>query len=400
MKILMLGWELPPNNSGGLGVACLQLCKALSKKNTTVKFVLPYKADHDIDFMEIIPATNKSAGEIHFGAYESANYSVGSSDGSPNVFAVQAQYEAAMETIVDEHEFHVIHAHDWLTFRAGMRARELSGKPLIVHVHSVESDRAGGIQGNPLVHEIEGLGLMSADHIIAVSELTKQKIMQEYHIPASKITVAHNSVDKEAFPKIDSINAYGYLEHLKEQGYKVVVNIGRLTIQKGLMQLLDAAAKVVDKEPKTMFLIVGSGDQEHELIRRSAELGIGRNVMFAGFQRGKQWRDAFSVADLFVMPSVSEPFGLTPLEAIGYGTPSIISKQSGVAEVYKNCLKVDYWDIDKLANDITSMLRYDTLRTNLTDNALLEFLSFNWHDTADKLLNVYRAHAKELEAAE
>jgi glycogen(starch) synthase len=292
----------------------------------------------------------------------------------------------------------LIHAHEWLTFRAGMRARELSGKPLVLHVHAVESDRAGGLRGNPLVHEIESLGLLSADHIVAVSELTKQKIIDEYHIPESKITVAHNSVDQESFSAVDPTNAYTYLEHLKEHGYKVVVNIGRLTIQKGLLNLLSAAAKVVESAPKTIFLIVGSGELEHELIRRSAELGIGRNVMFAGFQRGKQWRDAFAVADLFVMPSVSEPFGLTPLEAIGYGTPSIISKQSGVAEVYKNCLKVDYWDVDKLANDIAAVLRYDTLRSNLTNSALLEFLSFNWQDTTDKLLAIYNAHAKELEA--
>jgi glycogen(starch) synthase len=397
MKVLMLGWELPPNNSGGLGVACLQLCKALSNKKVTVKFVLPYVAEHDIDFMEIVPATEKSAAEVLLGAYDSDDFGRGA-DGGPNVFGVQREYEAAMGAIVNSHEFDLIHAHDWLTFRAGMRARELSGKPLVVHVHSVESDRAGGITGNPLVHEIESLGLMSADHIVAVSELTKQKIIDEYHIPAAKITVAHNSVDQESFPAVDPTNAYAYLEQLKEHGYKVVVNIGRLTIQKGLLNLLSAAAKVVENDPKTIFLIVGSGELEHELIRCSAELGIGRNVLFAGFQRGKQWRDAFTVADLFVMPSVSEPFGLTPLEAIGYGTPSIISKQSGVAEIYKNCLKIDYWDVDKLANDIAAVLRYDTLRSNMTDNALLEFLSFTWQDTADKLLAIYHMHAKELEA--
>lgn len=391
----MLGWELPPHNSGGLGVACLQLCQALAKKNVSVKFVLPYTAEHSHDFMEVTGATKRSPSEVLFGVYDSADYDVLDPARYVDVFGIQSEYEHAMTEIVANSKFHIIHAHDWLTFRAGLRARELSGKPLVVHVHSVESDRAGGKSGNPLVHEIEALGLMNADHIIAVSEFTKQKIIREYHIPASKITVAHNSIDRDALLPIDPANSYVYLEALKANGYKIIASIGRLTIQKGLVQFLDAAAKVVEQEPKTMFLIVGSGEQEHELIRRSAELGIGRNVMFTGFQRGKQWRDAFSVADLFVMPSVSEPFGLTPLEAIGYGTPSVISKQSGVAEVYKNCLKVDFWDVEKMANSITAMIRYDTLRSTMQDNAYQEFLTLSWDKTADTLLHLYRHHARK-----
>ncbi len=391
----MLGWELPPNNSGGLGVACLALCKTLSQKGVSIQFVLPYKADHGIDFMDVIASSNNLPSRI-FGAYDSSQFLPGLSaedlSSASDIFAIESQYQNKVRKIVKERTFDLIHAHDWLTFRAGLRARELSGKPLILHVHSVESDRAGSKQGNPLVHEIEELGLTLADHIVAVSELTKQKIVHNYHIPADKITVAHNSIDREHIAPLDPINTYHYLSNLKSQGYKVVVSIGRLTIQKGLYNFLGAAARVVSHQPKTIFLIVGSGELEHELISRSAELGIGRNVLFIGFQRGKQWRDAFAIADLFVMPSVSEPFGLTPLEAIGYGTPVLISKQSGVSEVLMNCLKTDYWDTDKMANDITAVLRYHTLQQTLAANAVQELASLSWHNTADKLMNIYRTH--------
>lgn len=395
VNVLMLGWELPPHNSGGLGVACLQLCQALAKKNVSIKFVLPYDAEHNLDFMQIAAATKRSPAEILFGVYDSADYDALDSKRYVDAFKIQAEYEEAMTEIVAEQDFHVIHAHDWLTFRAGLRARGLSGKPLVVHVHSIESDRAGGKLGNPLVHEIESIGLHAADHIVAVSDFTKQKIVKEYHIPPSKITVAHNSIDQDAMTPLDTTNSYAYLESMKANGYKVVTNIGRLTVQKGLVQFLEAAARVVAQEPKTIFLVVGSGEQEHELIRRSAELGIGRNVLFAGFQRGKQWRDAFAIADLFVMPSISEPFGLTPLEAIAYGTPSVISRQSGVAEIYRNCLKVDFWDVDKMANSITAMVRYDTLRNTMTENALAEFMTLSWEQTAETLLRVYRNHARQ-----
>lgn len=396
MKVLMLGWELPPNNSGGLGVACLALCKTLSQKGISIQFVLPYKADHGIDFMEVVANSDDPPSRI-FGAYDSSLFiemAGNDTDSTDNIFAIEAQYQEKVTKLVKDRTFDLIHAHDWLTFRAGLRARELSGKPLILHVHSIESDRAGSTRGNPLVHEIESLGFMLADHIVAVSELTKQKIITDYEIPANKITVAHNSIDQTVFTPQYGENAYQYLSSLKSHGYKVVVSIGRLTIQKGLFNFLEAAAKVVNHEPKTVFLIVGSGELEHELIMRSAELNIGKNVLFTGFQRGKQWRDAFAIADLFVMPSVSEPFGLTPLEAALYGTPSLISKQSGVSEILMNCLKTDYWDIDKMANDIIATVRHDSLVHMLTKNASQELAAMSWDQTADKLLSLYSEHSK------
>ncbi len=388
----MLGWELPPHNSGGLGVACYQLCKTLARKGVEIKFVVPYTAEHNLDFMDVISAKIANVSAIN-GVYDSSEF-IDNKDLSGNVFEIQDRYVHAIENIVNESDFHVIHAHDWLTFRAALRAREISGKPLILHIHSIESDRAGDKKGNPLVHEIEQMGLLLADRIVAVSELTKQKIVDEYNIPASKIVVAHNSIDIDDMHDLDPHNSYTYLEERKSHGYKIVVNIGRLTIQKGLTNLLVAARSVIDVQPKTIFLIVGSGDQYYELIELSAKLGISQNVMFTGFQRGKQWRDAFGVADLFVMPSVSEPFGLTPLEAIVYDTPSLISKQSGVSEVLNNCLKTDFWDTDKMANDIVATLRYDSLRETLRDNARDELKKLNWDNTARKLMNTYNEHHK------
>lgn len=398
MKVLMLGWELPPHNSGGLGVACYQLCKAISSHGVDIEFILPYSAEHDVDFMEVKAAHPQGISAIIKSgiAYDSYKYIY--EDGREewlSIYDQQAAYEQAVSRLAPKLEFDVIHAHDWLTFRAGLRARQISGKPLIVHAHSVEADRAGRPGGgNPLVREIEGLSFMMADRIIAVSQLTKFKIAEEYDIPLSKIDVVHNSLDLDMVDELDEPNAHAYLTKLKQQGYKVVVNIGRLTIQKGLTNLLYAAKEVIKRRPKTIFLIVGSGEQYQELIRLTAELGISKNVIFTGFQRGKNWRDSFAIGDLFVMPSVSEPFGLTPLEAAGYGTPSLVSKQSGVAEVLNNCLKVDYWDVEEMANQITAVVSSDNLRDELYSNALLEYGKLSWQPAAKKLVGWYHHHIK------
>lgn len=392
----MLGWELPPHNSGGLGVACFQLCKRLSKKGVDITFVLPYEHNHDFDFMNVLSAKVTNVSTI-LGVYDSALYR--ESNGlAGDVFSVHHAYASAIESMLVDKDYDVIHAHDWLTFRAALRARELLLKPLVLHVHSIESDRAGGGHGNPLVREIEQLGLMLADKIVAVSEHTKQKIVKEYNIPAEKIVVAHNGIDLEEMVDLSPDNNYKLLENLKSQGYKVVVNIGRLTIQKGLTNLLHAAKAVIDKQPKTIFMIVGSGDQYRELVELGAELGISRNLIFTGFQRGKNWRDAFGIADLFVMPSVSEPFGLTPLEAIVYDTPSLISRQSGVAEVLKNCLKTDFWDVAKMADDIVNVLRHDSLRNHLLDNAKDELAHLSWDRAAHVLIDTYNLHTEGLKA--
>jgi glycogen(starch) synthase len=402
MKILMLGWELPPHNSGGLGIACYQLCKALSKKPLDIEFILPYQADHGIDFMDITAAYPQGvASVLRSGiAYDSYKYIL--EDGSEEWLSIHDQqtlYEHGVAQLVEQKEFDIVHAHDWLTFRAALRVKAMKNCPVIMHVHSVESDRAGKGKGNPMVCEIEEVALHMADRVIAISEHTKQAIMRDYGVPADKIEVVHNSIEASDMVPLEGDNAYRYLEMMKARGYRVVVNVGRLTIQKGLPNLLKAAKAVIDKAPKTLFLIVGSGEQYYELIELAAELGIGANVLFADFQRGKTWRDAFAIGDLFVMPSVSEPFGLTPLEAIGYGTPALVSKQSGVSEVLRNCLKVDFWDIDEMANAIAAVMQSDALRDELWQNAYREYEKMSWDSASDRIHQVYQAHLAEAGAA-
>jgi glycogen(starch) synthase len=393
----MLGWELPPHNSGGLGVACYHLCKALSKKSVDIEFILPYSAPFAEDFMKVTAAHPRGAKVVltNAGAYDSYKYVF--DDGHEehvDIVGQQMAFEDAVARIAGSKEYDVIHAHDWLTFRAGVRAKQAKANcPLILHVHSIERDRAGGQAGNPLVREIEETSMLLADKIIAVSELTKRAIMDDYAIPADKIEVVHNSVDHSTFEALDADNAYNYLVAMKAKGYRVVANVGRLTVQKGLSNFLLAAREVVQRAPKTFFLVVGSGEQYFELIEQAASLGIAQNVIFTGFQRGKQWRDSFAIADLFVMPSVSEPFGIAPLESVGFGTPTLISEQSGVKEVLINTLKVDFWDVQEMANQITAVVQNDALRDTLQVNAKAELNRMSWDHTAEKMFGIYLSHA-------
>lgn len=399
VKILMLGWELPPHNSGGLGVACYQLCRVLARKGADIEFVVPYTAEHPgIDFMQIHAAHSQDVRAVLQAgiAYDSFRYVKHNGDVEHiDMFGQSAMYEQAVGRIVSLGQYNVIHAHDWLTCRAAVRAKTLTGLPLIVHMHSIESDRAGRhFGGNPMVREIEQTALQLADRIVSVSEYTKQAIVREYDIPASKIEVVHNHTDPEVLlPDVSGDNTYQYLDVMRQLGYRVIVNVGRLTIQKGLTNLLRAFQIVHQHAPKTFLLIVGSGEQRDELVRLAADLGIGTNVLFTGFQRGKKWRDAFSIGDLFVMPSVSEPFGLTALEAIAFGTPVLISKQSGVSEVLRNALKVDFWNVDDMANKMVALVQNDSLRDELYANALQEYKRRSWNEAAEKLLQLYEHHA-------
>lgn len=395
MKILMLGWELPPYNSGGLGIACYHLCKSLSKKNVDIEFILPYEADHGVDFMTVKAAYQQDVKQflISGTAYESHKLALKNNQVSGlSMHDQQSLYEEAVAQLAETSEYDIVHAHDWLTFRAALRLRGLRKWPIILHVHSVESDRAGSQHGNPMVREIEEVALNMADKVIAVSNHTKKAIIRDYGVPEDRIEVVHNSIDKDSITPLDDDNAYKYLTTMKSLGYRVVVNVGRLTIQKGLPNLLKAAQKVIKHNPKTLFLIVGSGEQYYELITLAADLGIGANVLFTDFQRGKNWRDAFAIGDLFVMPSISEPFGLTPLEAIAYGTPSLVSRQSGIAEILNNCLKVDFWDIDEMANQISAVMKSDSLRDELLKNAEYEFNKLSWDDASEKIVKVYKDH--------
>lgn len=388
----MLGWELPPHNSGGLGVACYQLCKALSKKGADIEFVLPYKADHRIDFMTVTAAHPQGVAEVLKSgiAYDSYKYIF--TDGHSEVHDIYSQvhmYEQAVAHLSFSRSFDVIHAHDWLTFRAALRAKQILRCPIVLHVHSIERDRAGGKRGNPLCHEIEAMSFMLADRIVAVSRHTKNMIVEDYDIPPEKIEVVHNSIDPGELEPLDGENSYRYLAAMRDKGYRIVVAVSRLTVQKGLPNLLHAAKEVVARAPKTLFVIVGSGEQQYELLELAASLGLSRHVIFTGFLRGKRWRDAYATADLFVMPSISEPFGLTALEAVGYGAPTLVTRQSGVAEVLSNSLKVDFWDINEMADKITAVVRNNSLRDTLHANASAEFYRLSWGEAADRLLSMY-----------
>ena len=368
----MLGWELPPHNSGGLGQACFDMCKSLSNQNVDIEFILPYISSHNIDFMKVTSAFNHTELQknVLHQAYDSINYTYSSKE--------HELFEETVDDLISDKTFDIVHAHDWLTFRAAIRIKERTNLPIILHVHSIESDRAGGQRGNELVRDIEEYCLKLADKVIAVSEHTKQAIIREYSVPSENIEVVHNSINTDDIIPLSGFNSYRYIELMKEKGYKVAVNFGRLTIQKGLSNLIEAMHKVVAKHPKSLLLIIGSGEQYFDLIKLSADLGISSHVLFADFQRGKKLRDGIAIGDLFVMPSISEPFGLTALEAIGYGTPAMVSKQSGVSEIVKNMLKVDFWDIDEMANKIATAFENPELLDELLDKSSSEIQNISW----------------------
>lgn len=398
MKVLMLGWELPPHNSGGLGVACYQMCKHLARRNIAIEFVVPYKAAAQPDFMLLHGATHATAEQLFQagGAYDSYCYSCKTADCEhtlpTDMMGQQLKYTQFVEQLVQNNTYDAIHAHDWLTFKAGMRAKELTGKPLIAHVHATEFDRAGMNRGNELVHQIEYSALLMADTIIAVSQFTKDLIVQKYGIPANEIEVVHNAIDPEEFGTLDDANAYIYLQEMKKLGYKVVVSLGRLSLQKGITHLLAAAQKVVQKNDKVLFLVVGDGESRNELIQAAAEYGVAQNVIFTGFLRGKQWRDSYAIGDVFVMPSISEPFGLSALEAAGYNNAILLSRQCGVGEVLKNALQFDVWDTDKLADAILNLAEHSSMQQAMANGAQREVANLTWDRAVHKFEALYRKH--------
>ena len=401
MKVLMLGWELPPHNSGGLGVACYHLSKALAIKGAEIDFVLPYTAEHPgVEFMTVHNATTLEPQQgIHLGSYDSKYVTEldpkeGDAGDLATMRAVQKHYVAFVEQLVKKVKPEVIHAHDWLTMEAGVRAKELTGAPLVVHVHATEFDRSGEHFGNPIVHEIEQMALDMADRIIAVSNITKAIIVERYGIPAELVEVVHNAIDVESFePYAYDQRDYRYFEALRKEGHLVVATITRFTVQKGLTHLMRAAARACEKYDKFVFLFAGDGEQRDELISLAASFGIADKVYFTGFVRGKQWRDIYSVADVFVMSSVSEPFGLTALEAAHHDSALIISKQSGVGEILDNILRYDYWDTDRLADQLVGIALSPSLATTLRRNVKEEYAKISWLDVADKCVSLYnRVH--------
>lgn len=394
----MLGWELPPHNSGGLGVACYHMSKALALQGASIDFVLPYSAHHpDTEFMTIHAATSLDPLQRYglTGAYDSKHVrSLGfdeiDGDDLHDMRSVQKRYVSFVERLMKDKQPDAIHAHDWLTMEAGMRAKELTGAPLIVHVHATEFDRSGDRYGNPIVHEIEYQGLMMADRIIAVSNITKNLIIQRYNIPAAKIEIIHNAIDVASLGTYDyDYRTYSYLESLKSEGYTVVSTVTRFTIQKGLTHFIRAAARACEKYDKLVFLLAGDGEQRDELVRLSADLGISDKVFFTGFVRGKQWRDAYNVSDIFVMSSVSEPFGLTALEAAHYDSALIVTCQSGVGEILHNIFRYDFWDIDTLADQMVGIATSPALAHELRINIKQEYARISWQEVAERCMQLY-----------
>jgi len=394
-QILMFGWELPPHNSGGLGVACYGLAKGLSAKGVKIAFALPRKLGVDSPFMKILDhnlhGVEVTAINSLLTAYmDRGRYTEYLSaerveqmrlyGGSIYDEAMRFGEMAAAWSKSQPHD--VIHSHDWMTYPAGVKARYVSGKPLVAHIHATEFDRTGG-NVNSQIAEIEYQGLNAADRVIAVSNYTKGIVHRHYGVDNEKIEVVHNGVDMSDFDPMDIRRLF--------PNDKIVLFVGRLTFQKGLEYLLQAAGKVLTYEPNTIFLVVGNGDMYERLVMEAAGRGVGHRVVFAGYQSGERLRACYQMADVFVMPSISEPYGIVALEALAAGTPAVISKQSGVSETLNHVYKVDFWDTDKMAEKIVMLLQYPAMADEMVRQARREAAEMTWERAAGKTLAVYQS---------
>ncbi|MCL2085314.1 glycosyltransferase family 4 protein [Candidatus Saccharibacteria bacterium] len=404
----MLGWELPPHNSGGLGVACYHLSKALAK-NCDLDFVLPYSISDEMHrHMRLLFATENAPDIIKnklFATYDASMFwsevikSSPDSDALPSsIRELQSRYMNFLVKHLASRRNHpdVVHSHDWLTFEGAVFAREKHNLPFVAHVHATEFDRAGGSSGNPLVHEIEYAGLRAADHILAVSDITKNIITDKYGIPKDKITVVHNGwvePSHEAFP-------VEHLENLKKRGHTIITTVARLTLQKGLSHLLEAFAMSIKHNPKMTLIIAGSGEEKANLIDLTHNLKIGNNVIFTDFLAGQDLQSLYLASDVFVMSSVSEPFGLTALEAAHQGDALVITKQSGVSEILSNVFVYDFWDTSKLADIMVGISLSKGLLHTLQSNIKTEYNKISWDDVANKTLSVYNDVVKVNSLAE
>ncbi len=392
-KVLMFGWEFPPHNSGGLGTACLGLTEALLKKKTNVTFVLPKKIEGVKSFLKIVsPETpyfrsysvsSVLSPYINENTYKDALLK-GSSIYGRDLFEEVQRYALFGWDISGREIFDVIHAHDWLSFGAGIKAKQRSGKPLIAHIHATEFDRCGGSGVNGRVYDMEKKGMMFADKVIAVSNFTKNIIVNRYGISPEKVSVVHNGVLSQNTESV--LEKTGKMKKLKK---KIVLYVGRITLQKGPDYFIRAAKRVLDFKKDIFFVIAGSGDMQAQIMREVADMGISDKVLFTGFLRGERLEKMYRMADLFVMPSVSEPFGITPLESLINGTPVLISKQSGSSEVISHALKVDFWDTEEMANKIICALEYPSMSNCLIENGRREALSLTWEKAAEKCINIY-----------
>lgn len=406
MKVLMFGWEFPPHNSGGLGVACFGLTRALAGAGVDVSFVLPKKVPVDSGHCKVLfaedPESDKS-GQVTFHEIDSLLSPYLSSEEYREMIALLGiagatryghslmgevlRYAKKARALARKEKFDVIHAHDWLSFLAGIEAKKVSGKPLVAHVHATEFDRTGGNGVNSSVYAIEKKGMSVADKVVTVSHFTKNIVHDKYGISEGKIEVVHNGIDEADYIRGDvSPKA---IKKLKDQGKKIVLFVGRITLQKGPDYFVRVARKVVEEVPEALFVVAGSGDMEWKMIQEVAYRGIADKFIFAGFLRGKDLDAVYQIADLYIMPSVSEPFGITPLESLMQGTPALISKQSGVSEVVSHVLRADFWDVDDMADKVISVLKNDVLKFTLSRQGKNEVKKVDWKKAAEKCILVY-----------
>lgn len=428
----MFGWEFPPHIAGGLGTACYGMTRGLARNGVEVVFVMPRAyGDEDQRFVRVVNASDvetigtrdhefseellEKVSFIHidsnmlpyispeeYAAYHDEfvrsgrthewtdvwkqRYTFSGKYGA-NLMEEVARYAMVAAQVAKdlEGQFDVIHAHDWLTYFAGIAAKRVSGKPLVVHMHATEFDRSGE-NINRRVYAIEKAGMQAADRVIAVSELTRRIVIGKYGIPAEKVVTVHNAVrfgeSEEAVPE----------RAVKD---KVVTFLGRITYQKGPDYFVEAAAKELQRVPDVRFVMAGSGDLMNHVVRRVAQLGIADRFHFTGFLKGGEVQRMFRLSDVYVMPSVSEPFGISPLEAMRSGVPVIISRQSGVAEVLDYAIKVNYWDVDALADAIYGLLTYPALGRMFASKGLEEVTGLKWTNAAAKIKTVYETVVAE-----
>ena len=427
MKVLMFGWEFPPHIAGGLGTACYGIVKGLAYNGVETLFVMSSASgDEDQSVAKIINASDVPVAvsssldvdefldkvqfvhigtnmvpyldptEFHDLVEEERRRQVKdfrvqygqkfkfSGKYGANLMEEVARYAMVGGTIAMEHkdEFDVIHAHDWLTYYAGIAAKRLTGKPLVVHVHATSFDRGSADNIDTRVYAIEKRGMEAADRVITVSDLTRNIVITKYGIDPSKVVTVHNAVD---FSGKDNIKV--------ERGVKdkVVTFLGRITFQKGPEYFIEAAAKVLKRTENVRFVMAGSGDMMNRSIRHVARLGISDRFHFTGFLRGADVQKMFALSDVYVMPSVSEPFGISPLEAMRTNVPSVISKQSGAAEVLRYAFKVDFWDVDAMADQIYALLQYPALASFAAKMGYDEVNALKWNNATAKMKKVYES---------
>lgn len=400
MRVLTFGWEFPPIKSGGLGVACFGLTRELVDAGIEVLFVLPrsQEADGNADFrfadidnnlkVRIIdsPLVPYAQSGTSFAYYDEKT---GQHVFTRTLIEEVHRYAHQASVIAEQEEFDVIHAHDWTSYLAGIAAKVVSGKPLIVHVHATSYDQAASDNVDPEIYAIERRAFEEADKIVTVSQFTADLIKNKHGALADKIEVVHNGCDTCEPERHTPV-----LSELKTQGKKIVLYHGRITIQKGVDYFVRAARRVIDVDPSVVFVISGSGDMSTQIMQQVGSYGLSRHVIFAGALWDQDRDRMYQSADLVVMPSVSEPFGLVPLESLQHGTASLISKQSGVAEVLTHVLKVDFWDVEEMANKIVAALRYEPMNRQLVNEGKRELQRLSWRGVAQKIKSLYQALVK------